>query len=314
MARVFVFGARIPTAGAFMAYHLGRILHRHFGYALFDVEVFPVRQQIFQYDIAPENLPLADLQATIRDDDVLIANPSFSDHMLGLKMRGRKVMYVQDFKTFTYLDCHFDHYVSVSGVVQKFLAAVYGIKAPVIPPFIQINRMPAARPWRERPPRSIVVYVKRSSPEHLAVLDFLHARFAELRPDIPFNTVLKDRGLRHQEFMETLAAARYAMVLSIAEGFGLVPLEAMALGCTVTGLDGIAGLDYMRPGENCLCLPFRDVKALPQALGQLMDDEPFAERLAGEGIKTAQRYGYAQFKSAWIKQFSAMLGVKPNHV
>lgn len=307
MPKVFVAGALLPTGGAYMAYHLGRILNRHFGYELFDVAIYKPESRIFRYDTPIRTVSIPQMEGMVTDEDLLVVNPAFSQFLFGLRLPGRKIMYVQDFRTFLLLDCHFDLYVSVSKLVARYVEALYGIRSEVIPAFIQLGKMPPAKPWHERPPGSALVYMKNPSQEHRVLL-------AELRnklPGIDLSRVLEGRDLAHGEFLRALGEVRYLVNLSLAEGFGLVPLEAMAMGTLVTGVDGLGGRDYLRPGENCLTGTITDLKPLPDTIARAFADEALAAACAARGYETAQRYGHGPFKEAWIGQFARFLGVEP---
>ncbi len=312
MAKVFVVGALLPTGGAYMAYHLGRLLHLHFGYELMDVAVYKVERRIFRYDTDIATISLADLDKTITDDDILIANPSFSQFLFGLRLKGRKIMYIQDFRTFLLMDCHFDLYVSVSSVVSRYVYALYGVASPVIPAFIQLSRMPQALPWHQRPAGSALTYMKNPSYEHKLLLTDLSEKLAKKAPRAQLTTILEGRNMTHIDFLRRIGEHRYFVNMSLAEGFGLVPLEAMAMGCTLTGVDGLAGGDYMRPGENCLTGSIRNLKGLADIVASAFNDEALAGRVAEKGQITAGLYGYQPFKSAWIRQFSEFLQVEPS--
>jgi hypothetical protein len=54
-----------------------------------------------------------------------------------------------------------------------------------------------------------------------------------------------------KEFRDALARADIFFTHSFPEGFGLPPLEAMALGALVVGYTGGGGEDFMRDRENC---------------------------------------------------------------
>lgn len=313
MKKVFVVGALLPTGGAYMAYHLGRLLHRHFGYQLFDVAVYKAENQLFRYDTPIRTVRAAQMEKMIGPDDLLVVNPAFSGFLFGWRLPGRKIMYIQDFRTFLLLDCHCDLYVSVSDLVKNYVKALYAIDTPVIPAFIQLNKMPETKPWRERPRGSALVYMKNPSPEHRVLLHELTARVSAINPAIDLSRVLEGRNLTHGEFLHALGNVRYLVNLSLAEGFGLVPLEAMALGTMVTGVDGLGGRDYLKPGENCLTASITDLNPLAETVARAFADETLAEACAAAGRQTAQGYGHGPFKSAWLKQFSAFLGEAPRH-
>lgn len=314
MPKVFVAGALLPTGGAYMAYQLGRLLHLHFGYELYNIAIYKAERQIFRYETPITTVSISEMEKLVTDDDILIVNPSFSQFLFGLRLPGRKIMYIQDFRTFLLLDCHFDMYVSVSSVVSRYVYALYGITSPVIPAFIQLSRLPASIPWHERPAGSTMVYMKNASKEHHVLLDHLRAKLAKTAPHINLGEVVEGRNMPHREFLQHLGAVRYFVNMSLAEGFGLVPLEAMAMGTLVTGVDGLAGRDYMRSGQNCLVGSIKDLRTLPDIITDAFDDEEKAERCAENGRITAGLYGFQPFKAAWLRQFSEFLQREPEDV
>ncbi|MDX1975002.1 MAG: glycosyltransferase [Rickettsiales bacterium] len=307
MPNVYVIGALLPTGGAHMAYHLGVLLKRHFGFALFDVPVFPAERGLFYYPEPITTISVEQMENTITDEDVLIINPAFSQFLFGLRLPGKKVMYVQDFRTFLLLDCHCDLYVSVSSLVSRYVYALYGIATPIVPAFIQLDRMPQAVPWDERPEHSALVYVKNPSTEHQLLLSGLQDSLTKVAPHIDLTRVLEGRNLSHDAFLAQLGSVRYFVNMSLAEGFGLVPLEAMAMGAMVTGVDGLAGRDYLRSGENCLVSSITHLHDLPETVYKAFTDMPLARACAQQGAITASQYGYEPFKTAWLTHFSRLL-------
>ena len=182
--RAYVVGAYIPNGGTFMAYHLGKILQEDFGFEAVAVGDHRPDCDVFDYDPVFPSVSVDDMVAAITDRDVLIANPSFSPHGFGFRCRGRKVMYIQDFKTYSLLDCRFDHYVTVSEFVRRFVSSTYAIDTAVVPPFIRADIFPPAPPWAERPPGSILVSLKGGPHFHQELmLDRLRQMLP--RPTIP---------------------------------------------------------------------------------------------------------------------------------
>jgi hypothetical protein len=314
MPRAYVIGARMPLGGSYMAYHIGRLLHVHYGYELINARTTETEDEsLFDYDVPMRTIPAPEAERLITDDDILVTNPSYSHVLFGLRLPGRKIMYLQGFQTYSMLDCHFDLYVSVSSLVSRYVEAVYGLKTPVIPAFITTPDI-AVTPWRERPEGSMLVYVKNRNYEHNLVTEYLAAELKAMSPSITLETAQIGRKLGHREFLHAVGNVRTLVNVSLAEGFGLVPLEAMSLGTMVTGLDGLGGSDYMRSGENCLVGSVKDVRALPAIVHRALTDETLAERCAQAGRATAAQYGYDAFKTAWLKQLSHMLQRKPSNV
>ena len=82
------------------------------------------------------------------------------------------------------------------------------------------------------------------------------------------------------------------------EPWGLVPLEAMAVGRPVvaTGLGGSA--EYLRDGENCLLFAPHDDPGLAAALRRLAAEPELVARLRTGGAQTAAAYTEERFHSA----------------
>ena len=307
--RVFVVGAYLPNGGTYMAYHLGRILHLDFGLDVAAVVLGDERLEkgIFDYDVKFPGISIADMEQRIADDDILLANPSFSNYFFGPRLPGRKLMYIQDFKTFALLDRDFNYYVCVSSFVARFIRTTYGFGAPVIPAFIELCRLPTALAWRDRPAGSILVHLKGDPTFRSLVLARLREAVAHRAPRVDLDNILDQPALPQAEFLARLGACRYLVSLSPAEGFGLVPLEAMALGTTVIGFDAFGGREYMRPGKNCLVTSYPDIEGVAERLVAALCAPAFAERLAGAGRSTASQFGYQRFRAAWHDQFRRFL-------
>jgi glycosyltransferase involved in cell wall biosynthesis len=179
--------------------------------------------------------------------------------------------------------------------------------AQVVPAGIDPADFPPAdpdpRPWRWR-----LLCVGRVDPRKG------FATAIEALPRVPAKTTLTivGPGTRHREDLRRLAGRlgvgervawtqvdrselrehyRAADVLLFPstepEGFGLVPLEAMACATPVvaTALGGSG--EYLVHEENCLVIPPADPEALSAALARLSDDQALRGRIVAGGLKTA---------------------------
>jgi len=81
------------------------------------------------------------------------------------------------------------------------------------------------------------------------------------------------------------------------EPWGLVPLEAMAVGRPVVACAVGGAAEYLRDGENALVVPTRDPAAIAAAVLRL-EDEGLRDQLRRGGASTAARYRYADFLTA----------------
>ncbi|WP_108658999.1 glycosyltransferase [Acuticoccus kandeliae] len=304
---VFIVGGYVPNGGTMMAYEVGRILHETFGYdgACVSVNEHGPDNGIFTYPHRFPALSIIEMMEAAGPDDILLSNPSFSNNGFGLRFPGRKIMYVQDFKTFSLLDLYFDHYVSVSRVVRDFLARTYRLKTPIIPAYVTLpDEAPPA--WEARPAERVLLHVKGR--DHLArgigerVADILRTR----RPSIQLEPLRTEAKISHRDLIARLGTTRTLLSLVPAEGFGLTPLEAMGVGATVCGLDGIAGRDYMRHGRNALITRYGPVEAIADTVLTALSDPARAATIAKAGRRTAERFVQPVFEKRWRQALRAM--------
>jgi glycosyltransferase involved in cell wall biosynthesis len=74
---------------------------------------------------------------------------------------------------------------------------------------------------------------------------------------------------------------------SLAEGFGLPALEAMACGCALLTTDCGGVSTFARAEQNCLMVPPGQPEQLARALERLIADSELRRRLAAAGVETA---------------------------
>jgi glycogen(starch) synthase len=91
------------------------------------------------------------------------------------------------------------------------------------------------------------------------------------------------------------------------EPFGLVPLEAMALGRPVISTLRGGTAEYIRDGENALVIPADDPRALARAVERLAAEETLRARMLQRGRATAERYGRARFAERIVAEILAVV-------
>jgi glycosyltransferase involved in cell wall biosynthesis len=82
------------------------------------------------------------------------------------------------------------------------------------------------------------------------------------------------------------------------EPWGLVPLEAMALGRPVTASGRGGSGEYLRDGENCLLHAPGDPASLAATVRRLAADEALRARLLEGGLRAARHYTESRFNRA----------------
>jgi glycogen(starch) synthase len=92
------------------------------------------------------------------------------------------------------------------------------------------------------------------------------------------------------------------------EPWGLIPLEAMALGRPVLATGRGGSGEYLTDGENALLFPAGDATALAQALTALAQDSDLRERLRRNGYETAARHSEDAFNQGALAEMLAAAG------
>jgi glycogen(starch) synthase len=183
---------------------------------------------------------------------------------------------------------------------------------------IDRDRVPfeAPGPWRWR-----LLYCGRLDPRKGTVTAL------ESLPNLPSEatlTLIGDGNDRHRGELEALAerlgvagrvrfgtsqpdqigavyAHADALVFPVTwqEPWGLVPLEAMAVGRPVVASNAGGGVaEYLRSEQNCLTVPPGDAASLAAALRRLAADAELRARLVASGSETAARFTSTHFHEA----------------
>src|SRR5574341_933695 len=106
---------------------------------------------------------------------------------------------------------------------------------------------------------------------------------------------------------ELYRAADVFVFPSIKEGWGLVVLEAMASGIPViaSGIEPMT--DYLKDGENALLVSPMDYKTLAQQIIRVLEKTELGDKLAKNGIKTAQAYSWQNTATRHLEFYSSFL-------
>jgi glycosyltransferase involved in cell wall biosynthesis len=104
-----------------------------------------------------------------------------------------------------------------------------------------------------------------------------------------------------RESLPAVYATADAVVFPVqwAEPWGLVPLEAMAVGRPVVASGTGGSAEYLRHEENCLIYqPAESADALRAAIDRLAGDPALRERLRAGGLDTAARFTERSYNGA----------------
>jgi D-inositol-3-phosphate glycosyltransferase len=129
------------------------------------------------------------------------------------------------------------------------------------------------------------------------------ARLQEMRLELGVENLVSFEGAKDQdELPNYYAAAEMVVMPSHYESFGMVALEAMAMGTPVIASE-VGGLAFLvQDGENGFLVPSRDPEALAERIYSLLNDANCQKELGRNALQHAQQY-------AWPKIVGRMLTV-----
>jgi D-inositol-3-phosphate glycosyltransferase len=134
-------------------------------------------------------------------------------------------------------------------------------------------------------------------------LDDEMARLQQLREDLNIHDLVTFLGAKDQTILPNYyAAAEIVVMPSHYESFGMVALEAMAMGTPVVASE-VGGLAYLvQDGFNGFHVPSRDPEALANKIYELLSNNDCRKLLGEQAREYAQKY-------AWPRIVDQMLDV-----
>ena len=94
---------------------------------------------------------------------------------------------------------------------------------------------------------------------------------------------------------------------SIEDGFGLVVLEALAMGVPVIVSQNTGAKDAVNNGETGYQVPTGDKEAIAQALTQLNSDRDLAYRMSQQATLKGQEYDWSVYRRRLVETYRGLL-------
>ncbi len=137
------------------------------------------------------------------------------------------------------------------------------------------------------------------------------ARLQELRAELGIIDTVAFLGAKDQEILPNYyAAAEMVIMPSHYESFGMVALEAMAMGTPVIASE-VGGLAFLvRDNENGFHVPSRDPEALADRIYRLLTDEACRDRLGCQARYYALQYDWEIIVQRLLRVFEEVVAQK----
>ena len=160
----------------------------------------------------------------------------------------------------------------------------------------------AHREWASRPPDERYVSVH-------ALYDAARARHARIEERTTETVDLRTEVVDDDDLAFLYRQALCLVFPSRVEGFGLPPLEAMALGCPVISSDAASLPEVC--GEAVLYAPPDEAAAWLIAIGRIAAEPILRERLAAVGPKRAESFSWRKSTEKYLElMFALDLGTR----
>lgn len=118
-------------------------------------------------------------------------------------------------------------------------------------------------------------------------------------------------NLPHGKVLQELAKTEIFVCPSLAEGLGIVFIEAQACGCAVIGTN-VGGIpDVINDEVNGLLIPPQDASAISLAIIRLLKDKSLAKDLVVAGLESVKKFDWQSIISEIEKIYDGYLERKP---
>ncbi len=112
-----------------------------------------------------------------------------------------------------------------------------------------------------------------------------------------------------KDIFSEYAKSAFLVLTSAYEGFGMVLIEAMAVGLPVISFDCKCGpRDIIDNGNNGLIVHHGDCHALSKAMSNLMNDDGLRLKMSLKAKITSESFSEDVIMEKWVRLFDELLG------
>ena len=136
-------------------------------------------------------------------------------------------------------------------------------------------------------------------------------RLQAMRQELGIHNLVTFLGAKDQNMLPNFyAAAEMVIMPSHYESFGLVALEAMAMGTPVIASE-VGGLAFLvKDGINGFHVPTRDPEALAERIHTLLVDTNCREQLSRQARQHARQYAWPNIADRMLQMYANVIANK----
>lgn len=202
-----------------------------------------------------------------------------------------------------------DNFIAVSDPVAQEIKKYTGREATIIKNGIDNENFYP----RDLPKENYILFVGSSLKakglkNFLKAFDIVKKKFPHLKAKIVSrnninnpNIEVVNIGNDRNKLGEIYSKALIYVSQSLGDSFGLPPLEAMACGTAVVLTDTVGAKEYAVNYENSLIVPIKSIDLTVKAITEILNNVSLRNKLAQNGIVTAQKYKWAKSCSQFME-------------
>ena len=182
------------------------------------------------------------------------------------------------------------------GSTSRFLFLTVGGIEPRKGTMEMIEALASLKDSMAAPPMLAIVgghSFQDHTPYRSAVFDRAEELGISMKTDVVQLGTVSDR-----ELVGWYHSADAFLFPSVKEGWGLVAMEALAVGLPLIASDIAVFREYLVHGESAILVPPNDHPRLATAMRELIEDQSMRHRLAAAGPATVQRYTWDRAAAA----------------
>lgn len=248
--------------------------------------------------------------SNVHDAEIIVATAVDTAKIVATlsNLKGKKIYFIQGYENWVLSDNEVqDTYrlglinITVSnwltGIVDKYSRS----KSICVKNGINTSVFYVSKKPQDRKLHSIVFQYRSNEAKGCNYAIEVSKRIKERYSDTEINVISNEKKPRelpdYFKYYRNISPKEVAMInndstificTSVAEGFGLPGLEAMACGCAIVSSAYTGVYEYAIDGENALLSPVRDVESMVKNIVRLFNDDALRKKISENGIKTGK--------------------------